>query len=122
MITSFAAGSTAIVVSLPGWGVATLDSNQFVHGFQLPISSEQAKDVLKTNTTAGVSWITYVEDAMSATHASTSDSMNIAYNGAFWPIGSPIWNFVQTTLANALGGFTNQQLADLQTQAAANRS
>lgn len=121
MITSVAAGSTATVVSLPNWSYAPLDSNGFVLTHNMPISSEQGKRALAANSTSGTTWLSYVEDAINAGHSNTQDATNIAYYGAMWHIGDPIWTFIQTTLNTALGSFTPDQLAALQKQAANNR-
>lgn len=126
MITSVAAGSTAVVVALPTWGFAALDANGFVLTSNLPISNEQGKRALAASFATGseISWLSYVEDAMQLSHGVTTDATNIAYNGAFWPItgpGSIVWTFIQNTLSTALGGFSNAQLAALQLLAATNR-
>jgi len=121
MITSVAAGSTAIVVSLPTWGFAQLDTNGFVPPTQLPITKEQGMRALRLNLNGAITWLSYCEDALALSHGDTTDLTNIAYNGALWPIGGIVWTFIQNTLATALGAFTPTQLAALQTQAATNR-
>jgi hypothetical protein len=117
MIISVSAGSTATVVTLPAWGFAALDGSGYVNKLQLPITRKRALDALKANVTVGnATWLSFVEQGM-VDHSDTQDSINIAYYNGFWEDNSPIWAFVQATLVDALGAFSNAQLEALKDQA-----
>jgi hypothetical protein len=75
---------------------------------------------LQSNVTGGVNWFSALAAAVPNNE---SDPFNIAWNDGLWPIGAPIWGYVQTTLNLALaGGFSAVQLAALQAQCAALQS
>jgi len=123
MIVSLAAGSTVVVAPLPAWGFSALDTDGFVQKDQLPISPEQLQRALAANLTLGVTWLSYVESAIQNFHADTQDPINQTWNGTFIRADDDaFWkNFLQATLASALGSFSDNQLDDLIYQARTER-
>jgi hypothetical protein len=75
----------------------------------LPITSGQAKRAIITS---GYTLETFEANVP----ADTSNSQNIAYSDAFWPVGGAIWALVQSTL-----GLTSAQIAAIQSTAQTNR-
>jgi hypothetical protein len=76
---------------------------------QLPITPGQAKRALAT---LGYN----VETLEMAIPADSQNSINIAMNDAFWPIGGAAWAFVQSTY-----GITGAQVTAIQNTATTNR-
>ncbi len=111
------------VVLLAVSGLA-LDGNGFLPMANLPITKGQAIRALKANggTLGGaaypgaLNWWKIVENALATDE---SDANNVYLEDAFWPIGGGAWAFVQTSLADGLGSFT--QMATLQAYAITNR-
>lgn len=121
MITSFAAGSTVTVVSLPAWGFAGLDTNGLVDSTQMPIDATDAKRTLAIHSTLGVTWLNSLEDWVRINHGLSTDPINIAWTGGRWPLNDPIWAAIKAQLNVITGSFTDTDLANLIAEIRSNR-